>query len=128
MKRIALILTACLIAGFTGYAQAQTATGDVVISWTAPTSCTDGSPITNCPITSYEVEKLSGTTWTRIASTTPAVLSFRHVAQPLGSHQYRALAVSAIGKSQPTNPVTAVIAVPNAPGSISVTVTVTINP
>jgi hypothetical protein len=109
-------------------ANAQTVTRQAVLTWQAPTTCQGGSPITNCPIRGYSVQKLIGSVWTEIGTTTATVLTYTHTNLPLGTHTYRVLATSDAGSSAPSNEVSRIIDVPGAPGSIVITVTVTVAP
>ena len=47
--------------------------GNVVVSWTPPTTCADGSALTNCPTTGFEISK--GSTPTDAAYTAIETLS-----------------------------------------------------
>ena len=109
-------------------ASAQTVTRQAVLTWQAPTACEGGSAITNCPIRGYSVQKLIGTVWTEIGTTTAAVRNYTHTNLPLGTHTYRVLATSDAGPSNPSNEATRIIDVPGAPGGIVITVTVTVAP
>lgn len=115
----------CLLCA--GLASAQTVTRRAVLSWAAPTACAGGSAISNCPVRGYSVQKLIATTWTEIGTTTATVLTYTENNIALGSHRYRVLATSDAGPSAPSNEVTKVIDVPGVPGSVVVTVTVTVS-
>jgi hypothetical protein len=121
-----LIVAAALCLLFTGVAIAQTATRQAILTWQAPTACAGGSPITNCPIRGYSVQKRQGTTWVEIGTTTASVLTYTDRDIALGTHTYRVLATSDAGPSAPSNEVSKIIDVPGAPGSVVVTVTVTV--
>lgn len=97
------------------------------LTWTAPAACADGSPITNCPVTGYIVEKQNGSTWSPIGTTAEGVRRFEQTNLALGTHTYRVLANSAAGPSAPSSSASKTIAVPGAPGSIVVTITVTVS-
>lgn len=120
------VFTSCLCLLFGAVSVAQTVTRRAVLTWTAPTACAGGAPISNCPVTGYSVQKLAGTTWTQIGVTTANVLTYSDNNIALGSHRYRVLATSDAGPSAPSNEVTKVIDVPGAPGSVVVSVTVTV--
>ncbi len=109
-------------------ANAQTATRQAVLTWVAPTACAGGSALSNCPILGYSVQKRQGTNWVEIGTTAASVLTYTERDIALGSHTYRVLATSAAGPSAPSNEVTRIIDVPGAPGSVVVTVTVTVSP
>lgn len=126
MKFYRVVFVAGLLLLITGIALAQTVTRRAVLTWTAPTACAGGAPISNCPVTGYSVQKLLGTTWTQIGVTTATVLTYTDNNIALGSHRYRVLATSEAGPSAPSNEVTKVIDVPGAPGSVAVTVTITV--
>ena len=121
---LAILVVSCC---FT-VAHAQTVTRQAVLTWQAPTACEGGSAITNCPIRGYSVQKLVGTTWTEVSTTTASVRTFTHTNLPLGTHTYRVLATSDAGPSNPSNEATRIIDVPGAPGGIVITVTVTVTP
>lgn len=108
-------------------AHAQTVTRQAVLTWQAPTACAGGSPIANCPVRGYSVQKRQGTNWVEIGTTATAVLTYTDRDIALGSHTYRVLATSDAGPSAPSNEATRIIDVPGAPGSIVVTVTVTVS-
>jgi hypothetical protein len=114
----------CLI--ISGVASAQTVNRRAVLTWQAPTTCAGGATITNCPVRGYSVQKLEGTAWTEIGTTTSTVLTYTESNLALGTHRYRVLATSDNGPSAPSNEVSKVIDVPGAPGSVVVTVTVTV--
>lgn len=118
-----LVVSCCLTV-----ANAQTATRQALLTWVAPTACAGGSALTNCPILGYSVQKRSGTNWIEIGTTAANVLTYTERDIALGSHTYRVLATSAAGPSGPSNEVTRIIDVPGAPGSVVVTVTVTVTP
>lgn len=109
-------------------AHAQTVSRQAVLTWVAPTTCAGGSAITNCPIRGYSIQKRQGSAWAEIGTTAAAVLTYTDRDLALGSHAYRVLATSDAGPSAPSNEVTRIIDVPGAPGSIVVTVTVTVSP
>lgn len=114
----------CLIVA--GVASAQTVNRQAKLDWIAPTACKGGTPLTNCPILGYSVQKLIGTTWTEIGTTTASVRTYTDSNLPLGTYTYRVLATSASGPSDPSNEVSKTIDVPGAPGSVVITVTVTV--
>lgn len=126
MRNLISLIAACLCLSLAATSAAQTVTRRAVLTWTAPTACAGGAPIASCPVTGYSVQKLQGTTWVQIGVTTATVLTYTDNNIALGSHRYRVLATSDAGPSAPSNEVTKVIDVPGAPGSVAVTVTVTI--
>lgn len=68
-----------------------------VLTWTAPTQHTDGSPITGA--LSYVVEQQSGTSWPALGSTSATSMQ---VSAPTGC--WRVIAVVNNVQSAPTNP------------------------
>jgi hypothetical protein len=122
--RTIVAVALCLMVA--GIASAQTVTRRAVLTWTAPTACAGGAPISNCPVRGYSVQKQQGASWVEIGTTAAAVLTYTESNLALGSHSYRVVATSDNGQSSPSNEVTKVIDVPGAPGSVVVTVTVTV--
>ncbi len=109
-------------------ADAQTVGRSLVLNWQAPTSCAGGSPITNCPILGYSIQKNINGTWTEVGTTVASVRTFTHSNQPLGTHTYRVVATSDAGPSAPSNEASRTIDVPGTPSGIVITVTVTVTP
>lgn len=109
-------------------AHSQTATGrDIVLNWTAPTTCKGGSLLINCTIRGYSIQKLSGTsTWLEIGTTLPAVTTYTDKNLPLGTYTYRVLATSDAGPSDPSNTANKILDVPGTPGNLVITVTITL--
>lgn len=122
-----LIVAAALCAIVAGVATAQTVNRRAVLTWSAPTACAGGAPISNCPVRGYSVQKQQGTNWVEIGTTAATVLTYTESSLALGSHSYRVVATSDAGPSAPSNEVTKIIDVPGAPGSVVVTVTVTVS-
>jgi hypothetical protein len=79
-----------------GVAHAQ---GQAVISWPAPTTHVDNTPIV-LPIT-YQVEKQSGTAWNIVA--TVSALTYTHTNLAVGAHCYRVRAIVNLVASDPSN-------------------------
>lgn len=128
---LASLCVLCFLALFAGVASAQSSPPVVrsaVLSWTAPTACAGGAPISHCAVLGYSVQKRDGSTWAEVGTTPADVTTFTHSNLPLGTHTYRVLATSANGPSAPSNEGSKVIDVPGAPGSIVITVTVTVTP
>lgn len=94
-----------LLALLIGVAQAQTqAWNENILNWEVPTGCTDGTPISNCAVTGYQVETAATATaanWT-LAGTSVAT-TFTHRGVSAGPHCYRVRANSAGGSSGYTN-------------------------
>jgi hypothetical protein len=102
-----------------------------VLTWTAPTTCANGTPTTNCPTTGYRIEhRLSATgTWATVTTTGPTALTYTHVNLPVGDNYWRLFTVAASGESVPTNPVTKVVTapLPSPPGGFTVNVMIAYN-
>lgn len=99
MKR--LLAIAFLVSG-TAYGQQAWNTN--IVSWDAPTTCENGSSITNCAVTGYQVQRAASqtaTTWTTLATVT--ALTYSHTNAVAGQNCYRVVATSAAGNSQPSN-------------------------
>lgn len=124
--RFSLTVVAVVLCLLSSAASAQTVNRRAVLTWQAPTACAGGAPISNCPVRGYSVQKLQGTSWVEVGTTSASVLTYTDSGLALGSHTYRVLATSDAGPSAPSNEVTKVIDVPGAPGSVVVTVTVTV--
>jgi hypothetical protein len=102
--RIVGILALALMAlCMTGIAQAQQAWDENRISWMAPTTCTSGHPIANCPVTGYRVERAASQTGTFATVATSATTSYTHTSAAAGVNCYRVIALSASGNSAPSN-------------------------
>lgn len=130
-NRCAVLATMCLavlLVMFTNIASAQTVTRQATITWTAPTDCEGGAALSNCPITAYLVQKLSGTTWVELGTTPENVREYVDRNLALGTHTYRVIANSSAGAGLPSTQASKLIAVPGAPGSVVITVTVTVTP
>lgn len=120
-----LLAPALLLAAFLWPAFANAA--DVKLTWTAPTTCSDGTPIANCPVTGYRIEtapSATATTWTFVATT--ANLTYTHTGVAPGPHCYRAAANSAAGLGAWSQVLTGscstvVAPTPGAPGSVVAT-------
>jgi len=100
----------------------------LTVNWTAPTTCSDGSALTNCPITQYTVYSgLSGQPLTKGGTTTPSVLTFSFANTPPGNWCVAVSASSTGGEGPQTTPVCKVVSppAPGQPGGVTVTLTVT---
>jgi hypothetical protein len=119
MKRYLLALALLPTLGY-----AQWNVNDV--TWVAPTQCVDGTPITNCPVVSYQVERSNTATGTYVLAGTSTSLSFRHTVAVAGPTCYTVRSVSAGGASDPSSPPTCVTnvapppPVPNPPTDVRV--------
>jgi hypothetical protein len=69
------------------------------IQWTAPTQCVDGTPITNCPVASYQIERSDTPTGTYVLAGTSTTTSFTHTVTVGGQSCYRVRAVATHGTS-----------------------------
>jgi hypothetical protein len=94
------ILAALLLSSV---AQAQTAWDTNTIAWDAPTTCTSGQPIANCPVTSYRVERSATATGTFATLGTSATTTYTHLSAAAGQNCYRVIAIAATGESVPSN-------------------------
>lgn len=98
MKRLLLA-----IAFIASPAMAQQAWDTNVLNWQAPTTCTSGVPISNCPVTQYRVERSATATGAYAAVGTSTTLTYTHLAAVAGQNCYRVIAVAATGESDPSN-------------------------
>lgn len=120
MKRFhqLLILVALALWGANAHA------ADVKLIWTPPTACGDGTALSNCPTTGYEVSQDG------VVKSTPAagVLS-QTLTLAAGHYCFTLKTVAAAGKSDPTNPVCADIpaSLPGKPGNVTLTCTIPVN-
>lgn len=110
-----------------GVANAQTVSRQAVLTWQAPIACAGGAPIANCTVRGYSVQKRQGANWVEIGTTSASVLTYTDRDLPLGTYTYRVLATADAGPSAPSNEGTKIIDVPGAPGSLVITVTVTVS-
>jgi hypothetical protein len=95
-----LVVSLCISAA----ASAQQAWDTNVLSWTAPTTCTSGQPIANCPVTGYRIERAATPTGAFAAVGTSPSTTFTHLSAAAGQNCYRAIAMSAKGDSGPSTP------------------------
>lgn len=100
--------------------------GNVTLNWTFnPDSCADGSALSNCPATGFEIQELVGEIWTvknGVASTSRTA-SYTNVSS--GRHCYRVRTNSNGTFSEPSNE--ACVDVPaSAPRAPVITVTITV--
>lgn len=122
------LIAAALLLCFGVAAEAAT----VRLTWLAPTACVDGSPISACAITGYEVQHAAQQSdvfaVVRGVGATVTTVTLTDVAP--GPHCYFVRANSAAGFSGNSNVacLTVPAPIPNAPTSVTVTITVTIGP
>lgn len=97
---------------------------DVKLVWTAPTACADGSALSNCPATGYEVSQ-DGVVKNTVAAT---VFSQTLTLNP-GRYCFSVRTVASAGKSDPQGPACADIPapLPGKPGNITLTCTIPVN-
>jgi hypothetical protein len=131
MKSPTKIITLFLLV-FSGAANAQWNTN--TISADAPTTCTSGQPIANCPVTGYRIERASSQTGTYAAVGTSPTPSFTHNGASAGLNCYRMVALSAQGESAPSVVTASACKTnvepsgpPNPPTNLRVTATVAFN-
>lgn len=127
--RIVGILAAALILScISGMAQAQ-AWNTNVVSFSAPTTCSSGQSIANCPVTGYRVERSATLTGVYAAVGTTPSSPYTHLSAAAGQNCYRVIALSAQGESVPSTVTTAACKTniepsgpPNPPQSVTVTI------
>jgi hypothetical protein len=109
------------------------------VSWTNPTTYSDGSALAASAITKTRVEyganTASGTGCTFGAklgevSTTGSATSIATPSQPVGSYAVRAYTTASGAESVASSPACGVVpqAPPNSPAGVTVTVTITVTP
>lgn len=92
---------------------APTASGTARISWTVPTTCVDGTPISNCPITGYDVEQSTSPVDSFVSITTrsPEQTSYDVVNLSPGTYYFRIRALTLNNMySEPSNVLSRTIA------------------
>lgn len=83
-------------------AQAQTWDTNT-LNWVAPTECVDNTPVSNCPVTGYRVERSATATGTfTTLATLGVVLTYNHTGASAGQNCYRVIALSNSGNSDPS--------------------------
>ena len=85
------------------------------VSWAAPTTCVDGSAISNCPVTGYIIESAStpaAATWAQAATVTASTTSRLFTGLVAGQHCYRVRAQATSGNSDPSSVVCKTISAP----------------
>lgn len=103
MKRFLYLLTIAWPMLY-GVAHAQVQPWDTnVLSYGAPTTCTSGVPVSNCPVTNYRMERSATATGAFAAVGTSLTTTFTHTSAPAGQNCYRVVAVSSKGDSAPSN-------------------------
>jgi hypothetical protein len=104
---------------------------DVRLSWTAPTTCEDGSALTNCPTTGFEVSESAAATgqpW-GVRETVAGTATTRTYVLPPGQRCFQLRTVAGTSKSGPSNTACADVPSlpPKAPQGVTVTVQVTVS-
>lgn len=97
------------------------------ISWTAPTTCTDGTPISGCAITKYTVYSgLQGQAKTVLGTTGPTVTTFSAANTGPGNWCIQVSASSSGGEGPLSSEACKLVPVPapGAPGTPTLTLTV----
>jgi len=95
-----LLMAAC------GQAFAQAAWDTDILTWTAPTQCTDSTLVSNCPVTGYDVQTAAtatAATWALVGSVASTLRTRTVTGLAPGPHCYRVIAKSANGNSVPSN-------------------------
>jgi hypothetical protein len=117
----ALLLTSAFIPAFAG---------NVTLSWTAPTTCADGtSPLTECPTTGFEVSEGTSTTSSyTVKETVAANVTARTYSYSPGVRCFSAKTLSGALKSDESTRVCVTVPSlpPKAPQGITVTVAVSV--
>lgn len=105
--------------------------GTVTLSWTAPTTCADGtSPLTDCPTTGYEVSEGVAQTGTyTVKETVPATTTTRTYSYSPGVRCFLAKTLSGSLKSDESTRVCTTVPSlpPKAPQGITVAITVAVS-
>lgn len=104
-RLVGVLAAALFLLCLTGIVRAQTQPWDTnVLTWTAPTTCSTGEPISACPVTGYRIEQSA--TATGIFTTVAAVgtvLTYSHTGVSAGQHCYRVISLAATSESMPSN-------------------------
>jgi hypothetical protein len=94
-----LLLLVALLAAPTAFAQTQ-AWNTNVLTWSAHTTCSDGTAATNCPAAQWRIERAASptaTTWDFVAIVPASPLRYEHLNAAAGQNCYRVKGVSATG-------------------------------
>jgi hypothetical protein len=105
MKSAQVFRSLCLALGtlcLAGLAQAQTAWDTNTITWDAPTTCTTGQPITNCPVTQYQIQRAASSSGSYAQVGTSTTTTYVHQSAAAGVNCYRVVVVAAQGSSVPS--------------------------
>jgi hypothetical protein len=85
-------------------ASAQQAWDTNVLQWAAPTTCTSGQPIANCPVTAYRIERSATPGGVFAAVGTSPTTTFTHLGAAAGQNCYRVIVMSTKGDSVASTP------------------------
>lgn len=121
-KWLLAMLVLSVVGSFPIYAQQPFDT--IVLQVTAPTTCTSGVPVSNCPVTGYRWERSATATGTFAAVGTSTATTFTVTSAAVGQNCYRAIATSAKGDSGPSNVFCKTITPPSGPPSPPTNLTV----
>ena len=91
------IVPLCLVFVSTSFGQTP-AWNENTLTWTAHTTCSDGSPATNCPVAQWRIETAAtatATTWDLVGYVPVAQLRYVHTGATAGPHCYRVKGVTA---------------------------------
>lgn len=119
----------CLMFVSTSFGQTP-AWNENVLVWTAHTTCTDGSPATNCPAAQWRIETAAtatAATWDLVGYVPVGQLTYLHTGVTAGQHCYRVKGVTADSYMTPAGPMltnsckTSTPPRPNPPGAVTVT-------
>lgn len=100
----ALAIAALCIAGV-ATAQTPQPWDTNVLRWSAPTACSTGEALAQCPLTGYVVERSSSGTGTfaQLSIVASSSTTYTHTSAAAGVNCYRVIATSARGNSTPSN-------------------------
>lgn len=94
-----------LLCGMAAQAQTQLRWNEDELSWTGPTTCSDGSPAADCPITGYRIETAptaTSITWSTVTTAAASVSTYK-LTVSAGQHCYRVFALSGTKSSGASN-------------------------
>jgi hypothetical protein len=109
---IALFVFALLAT--TAHAQTARKWNETDLAWTASTTCSDGSPVTNCAATGYRIERATAATgpWTAVVTLPASATTYRATGLPAGTNHFRWFTLSAGGESVASSVVSSVNTAP----------------
>lgn len=114
------LIFALVLLGVSSQASAQAQPWNTnIISWDAPTQCTNGQPISFCPVVGYTLQRspVSSGTYVDLGTTAATVLTFRHDLALAGVNCYRVIgrATPPVLNSMPSNFVCVTNTLPTQP-------------